>query len=126
MAGRLGGGWAAVVVWIAMQLTLTSLPGGAIPIGIPHPLDWAGHFFLYAGLGCLVARVGALNGWPRRRLFIAMALIGLGAALDEVHQLFVPGRDAEVSDWVSDTLGAIAGLTLGVQLMKSRWQRWLR
>jgi len=126
MADRLGGGWAAVVVWIAIQLTLTSLPGAAIPVSINHPFDWVGHFSLYAGLGALLARVAALNGWRRRSLFIAAALISLGAALDELHQLFIPGRDAEFFDWVADTLGAIAGLTVGIRLMHSRLQRWLR
>ena len=126
MTDRLGGGWAAVLVWIAIQLTLTSLPGAAIPVNVNHPFDWAGHFSLYAGLGALVARAGWLSGWPRRRLLIAGVLIFLGAALDELHQLFIPGRDAEFFDWVADTLGAMAGLTIGVLLMKSRLQRWLR
>jgi len=126
MIKRLGDGWAAVAVWIAIQLTLTSLPGAAIPVSLNHPLDWIGHFGLYAGLGGLIARVASLRGWPRRNLLIAAAFITLGAALDELHQLFIPGRDAEVLDWLGDTLGAIAGLTVGYQLMKSRLAKWLR
>lgn len=126
MPNRTGGGWAAVVVWIAIQLTLTSLPGAAIPVSVNHPLDWVGHFGLYAGLGALVARVASLHGWPPRRLLIAAALISLGAALDELHQVFIPGRDAEFFDWAADTIGAIAGLTIGAQVMKSRFQAWLR
>jgi VanZ family protein len=126
MTGRLGGGWAAVVVWIAIQLTLTSLPGAAIPVSVNHPFDWIGHFSLYGGLGALIARAGWLSGWPRRRLLIAAVIISLGAALDELHQLFIPGRDAEFFDWVADTVGAIAGLSVGVRLMHSRLQRWLR
>jgi VanZ family protein len=30
-------------------------------------------------------------------------------ATDEVHQSFVPGRNADVADWVADTLGAAVG-----------------
>jgi VanZ family protein len=126
MNTRLGGGWAAVAVWIAIQLTLTSLPGAAMPVSLPHPVDWVGHFCLYAGLGGLIARAGAFHQWPRRKLLIAAVLISVGAALDELHQLFIPGRDAEVLDWLSDTLGAVAGLTVGFQLMKSRFAKWLR
>ena len=48
------------------------------------------------------------------------------AALDELHQLFIPGRSAEVSDWLSDTLGASLGLYVGRRLMISRLGRWLR
>ena len=126
MNRRLGGGWAAVAVWLAIQLTLTSLPGAAIPVSVPHPIDWAGHFCLYAGLGGLIARVGSFSEWPRRKLLIAAVLISVGAALDELHQLFIPGRDAEALDWLSDTLGAAVGLTAGFQLMKSRFAKWLR
>ena len=126
MTNRTGGGWAAVVVWIAIQLTLTSLPGAAIPVSINHPVDWIGHCGLYGGLGVLIARVGALHGWPRRRLLIAAVLISGGAALDELHQFFIPGRSAEVLDWAADTVGAVAGLTVGAQLMTSRFAKWLR
>lgn len=126
MTNGTGGGWAAVVVWIAIQLTLTSLPGASIPVSINHPLDWLGHCAMYGVLGALVARVAMLRGWPRRRVFLAAALIVLGAALDELHQLFIPGRDAEVSDWLADTVGATAGLAVGSRLMASRFAAWLR
>jgi VanZ family protein len=119
-------GWVAVALWLALQVTLTSLPGKAIPIGLPHPLDWAGHFCLYGGLGVLVARAAALRGWPLRRLVWMGLLLSVWAALDELHQLFIPGRSAEVGDWLSDTLGASLGLFVGTRLMTSKVARWLR
>lgn len=119
-------GWVAVALWLALQVTLTSLPGKAIPIGLPHPLDWAGHFCLYGGLGALIARAAALRRWPLRRLLWAGVLLSAWAALDELHQLFIPGRSAEVGDWASDTLGASLGLYVGTRLMISRLARWLR
>ena len=118
-------GWVAVALWLALQVTLTSLPGKAIPVSLPHPLDWAGHFCLYGGLGALIARAAALHRWPMRRLvWMGVLLSGWGAA-DELHQLFIPGRSAEVSDWASDTLGASLGLFVGARLMSSRLARWL-
>jgi VanZ family protein len=119
-------GWIAVALWVLLQLTLTSLPGRDIPIALPHPLDWCGHFSLYFGLGVLVARVAAQRGWPVRRLIVAAAILSLLGALDEVHQLFIPGRDAEVGDWIVDTLGGALGLLTGMRLMASRFARWLR
>ncbi len=115
-----------MAVWIAIQLTLTSLPGAAIPVSIGHPLDWVAHMGLYGALGALIARVGALNGWPRRRLILAALLISLGGALDEVHQYFIPGRDMEFGDWCFDTLGAITGLAVGARIMKSKVAKWLQ
>jgi VanZ family protein len=61
-----------------------------------------------------------------RRLVWAAVLLSTWAALDELHQLFIPGRSAEVSDWLSDTLGASLGLYVGRRLMISRLGRWLR
>jgi VanZ family protein len=52
-------------------------------------------------------------------------LLSVWAALDELHQLFIPGRSAEVGDWASDTLGASLGLLVGTRLMSSRLARWL-
>ncbi|MCX5731999.1 MAG: VanZ family protein, partial [Deltaproteobacteria bacterium] len=39
-------------------------------------------------------------------------LVGIGAT-DEFHQSFVPGRNADVADWMADTLGAAAGAAIG-------------
>jgi VanZ family protein len=126
MSGDTGRGWAAVVVWIAIQLTLTSLPGASIPVSINHPIDWVGHAGMYGCLGVLIARVGAMRGWRWRRLLLAGVIMSVGGALDELHQLFIPGRSAEVGDWLSDTLGSTAGLTVGARIMASRFATWLR
>jgi len=118
--------WIAVILWIALQVTLTSLPGKAIPVPLPHPLDWMGHMTLYGGIGVLVARVAALRKWPLRWLVWAGLLLSVWGALDELHQLFIPGRSCEVDDWVADTLGGALGLYLGTRVMNSRFARWLR
>lgn len=118
--------WTAVGLWLVLQLTLTSLPGNDIPVSLPHPIDWLGHFSMYFGLGFLLARVGALRGWPVRRLLLVAALLSVFGALDELHQLFIPGRDCELGDWIVDTLGGSLGLLTGTRIMASRVGRWLR
>lgn len=119
-------GWIAVALWLAVQVTLTSLPGKTIPVATPHPWDWAGHLCLYGVLGTLVARAAALRGWRLQRLVWLGVLLSAWAALDELHQLFIPGRDAELGDWLCDTLGASLGIYVGTRLMTSRVARWLR
>jgi VanZ family protein len=118
--------WVAVVVWVVIQLTLTSLPGKDIPFDVPHPVDWLAHLCMYGGLGFLIARAARLHGLSLRWLIWIGVAISLGAALDELHQLFVPGRDAEVSDWLADTIGSTAGLAVGTRVMASRFAAWLR
>ena len=45
---------------------------------------------------------------------------------DEVHQLFIPGRDGSASDWAFDSLGIAVGLFMGNWLMGSKAAKWLR
>ena len=48
------------------------------------------------------------HGVGRRWLWLPLALVPLIGALDEWHQLYVPGRDASVYDWIADALGTFA------------------
>lgn len=51
----------------------------------------------------------------------ALGAAVLWAALDEMHQAGVPGRDGSVRDVVLDTAGAAMGV-----LLASRWRAWRR
>lgn len=50
--------------------------------------------------------------WHWDEAGLALALVFLYAASDELHQVFVPGRTGQISDVVVDVSGAVAGLTL--------------
>ncbi|WP_318636146.1 VanZ family protein [Deinococcus detaillensis] len=95
---------------LALMAVIWVLSSRADPIGIPlpHPLDWAAHFVSYAALGFCAAR--ASGSWT-----LGWVLAAWFGAFDEVHQAFVPGREAGISDWWFDLLGAALGsrLTLG-------------
>ena len=56
---------------------------------------------------------------PRGALFLAVALASLYGATDEFHQSLVPGRDADVVDWVADTLGAAIGAALATAAIRA-------
>lgn len=72
------------------------------------------HGLEYAVLGALLAPALHLAGMSRRGALLAAAILGsLYGATDELHQAFVPGRTADVLDWVADTLGAGLGALLG-------------
>src|ERR1700731_1358570 len=72
-----------------------------------HLIRKCAHFVEYFTLSLLVLR-GIRAG--RRETHLGWALIAIGivagyAALDELHQSFVPGREAAVSDVLLDTAG---------------------
>lgn len=75
-----------------------------------HVWDKALHAIEYAGLGLLVVR--ALRGerlpWGAA-IVVTIAIVSAYGASDEWHQSFVPMRDADVRDWMVDTLGAAIG-----------------
>jgi VanZ family protein len=42
------------------------------------------------------------------------------AATDEIHQLFIPGREAKWSDWVIDMCGALIGAVIVWSIVRKR------
>jgi len=87
-------------VLIALLFYLGSKPFAA---GLfPPPWDKLAHFSFYALITVLLAQgVGPLPAW------VLVALVGGVGFLDEVHQLFVPGRSADLGDWATDIVAAI-------------------
>lgn len=69
------------------------------------------HMFLYFVLALLVYAALRL-GWTAVRTAGSLGLCAMLAALDELHQTFVPGRSGEVRDVLVDLGGAAIALTL--------------
>ena len=96
-------------VW-CVCFTATHLPRSAV-VGI-HVTDvvlHAGGYFVLSGL--LAVWLAALGVRIRRRLPAVMLAMPLYAAFDELTQELV-GRDASVSDWSADVLGAYAAVVI--------------
>ena len=113
--------WWAVGGWLLFQLTLTTLPGSTLPEMPGFRADWVAHFCLYFGLGFLIARAARLSGWSAARLAAVWVAIAVFGVLDEFHEELIPGRGAEVMDWVMDATGSWTGLVAGYVLMRTRW-----
>jgi VanZ family protein len=81
--------------------------------------DKALHAAEYLPLGLLAAASLVRPPFGLKRLRVAIAgfiLIGVLGAVDEFHQLFVPGRFSSASDAAADLLGGFAGVCLGIWL----------
>ena len=102
--------WLAVAGWALLLFLLSSIPGEDLDF-IPPIFGWdkVGHFILYGILGVLVFR--ALS--DRRSAFgLAVLLCVAYGLLDEIHQIFVPGRTPSIWDLTADAIGATAGIQL--------------
>jgi VanZ family protein len=58
----------------------------------------------------LVAPERSAGGWNWAEAGLALSMVFLYGASDEIHQVFVPNRTAQVSDVLIDTAGGAAGL----------------
>jgi len=105
---------------MALIFVLSSVSG--LPSALGGVDDSAAHALEYGVLGTLLLRGLTGGRWSRVTLWVAccaVLLAPLYGVTDEAHQWFVPGRTAEVSDLVADTLGATvaAGLIWAWQLV---------
>jgi len=107
----------ALVLWgpvglyalaIFVESSISQVP--ALPSGFT---DKDGHGLLYAGLAVLVLRAASGARWEGVTLRAAAAAVAFAAVYgitDEFHQWFMPGRTADVNDWVADCSGAAAAV----------------
>lgn len=66
------------------------------------------HFFLYLGFGVILnLAVRSYGEGKTNSAFASIALGGVYAASDEIHQMFVPYRSATISDFLVDLLAII-------------------
>jgi VanZ family protein len=101
--------WGPVIAWMAVIFFFSS-QSDLGPIGRRTP-DWVAHPAAYAAGALLLCRALA-GGWGRPAgdgaLALAVVLIAAYGVTDELHQSFVPGRDADVLDVAKDLGGAAA------------------
>ena len=69
------------------------------------------HFSIYALVGfLLMGLVSTFKLKEKSRILISLILGVLYATSDEIHQLFSPGRSAQITDVYIDTLGILVGI----------------
>jgi VanZ family protein len=104
--------WAPVAVYMALIFAVSSIsnpPDLSTSIG-----DKGAHGLLYVGLAALIVRALA-GGWRPFGGGIAVAAVvysTLYGVSDELHQLFVPNRTADVADLAADAVGAVVAVVL--------------
>ncbi|MDP2247660.1 MAG: VanZ family protein, partial [Nitrosomonadales bacterium] len=77
------------------------------------PWDKVAHFFTFAAITLLAG----LSFRNRSLTLIFLLAVSIGIA-DEVHQLFIAGREPGLGDLLADTLGALFILPLISKLRK--------
>jgi len=70
------------------------------------------HFLEYMILALLVSNVLKLYFNMKQVVIIAIIFVFLYACSDEIHQLFVPGREGAIRDVIIDTCGGITSVLI--------------
>ena len=101
--------FAMLAGWVALTLTLTSIPDPEFGPSFPGA-DTIAHFGFYGVMGFLFVlwRREVGTGAAAAVLWAAIFAALLGA-VDEFHQQWIPGRSMELLDWAADFAGGTAG-----------------
>lgn len=99
--------WGPAAGWAAVLFLLSAIPGSTVGSTWPGA-DKVVHVGLYTVLGVALAfgRTRAGGGVP---VVVLVAIGMLYGASDEIHQIFVPGRNADIGDWFADVAGVVLG-----------------
>ena len=77
------------------------------------------HFSIYTVVGILLmSLMSTYNLGNKKRTIISLVLGIIYASLDEFHQLFTPGRSAQITDVIIDSMGVMLGILLVMLVIK--------
>ncbi|PUU87217.1 VanZ family protein [Halanaerobium sp.] len=127
--------WAAVFIWLlviynfsaqsakessrlsaglskVIYRVLTERAGLKVQLSSFHSfLRQGAHFFIFFVLALFLLNAFRVSGYEFEKAITYTLLISLAyAGLDEIHQIYVPGRTAELKDIFVDGLGIISGI----------------
>jgi hypothetical protein len=114
--------WLPVLAWLALifwSSSRSSVPEPGKTIGLSRDItNYCAHALVFGVLVLLTWRLVAARTLhlPAVATLWSLPSAGIFAALyavsDEFHQRFVPGRSADVRDWLADVVGILVVLAL--------------
>jgi VanZ family protein len=106
--------WLPPLLWAALILILTSIPGSLIPASPFRNFDKIVHLAIYGVLGWLTVRAWANGSRASASALVVLAVVSCFGAIDEWHQQYIPQRSMDLLDWAADTTGAAVGIVLAL------------
>ena len=103
--------WFFTVSYMGIIFYLSSLEKIELP-PLPENSDKLLHICAYLFLALLTSFSLYKSGIKKYVLMLAFLIATLYGISDEIHQAFVPGRDAGIDDVIADSIGASLGSIL--------------
>jgi VanZ family protein len=112
--------------WVAVIFTESSFPSSVYPEVPIVNIDKLVHIGIYGLLTalCYISLIHQ-DKYPnliKHALIITVLFTALYGASDEFHQYFVPNRDCDFFDWLSDAAGAVIMAVLIRYYLSKRWR----
>lgn len=104
--------WLPIFIYCLLIFIQSSYPSIESVPELPN-IDKVFHFVAYALLGALFLRAfktSQIKNNVKLMLILSVILSSLYGISDEIHQYFVPYRDADLMDVLADMLGGIMGV----------------
>ena len=107
-----------LIIYWGLLAVLTSLPASNLPsVELSDKLIHTGAFFVLGFLMVFTFSIQSRYRLLNERAGFFMLFAGLlYAAMDEIHQAYIPGRSADILDFVADGIGLVLGLALFILL----------
>lgn len=108
-----------VVYWIIL-FTLTTIPADKMPQLFANQ-DKVEHLLAYFVLAFLLAFTLSFQNKIKllssRAVLFTVIFVAAYGALDELHQMFIPGRECDFYDWLSDLIGGSLGALAALYIL---------
>lgn len=86
---------------------------------IEHVIRKIAHFSIYTLVGILMMALMSTYDISKNKQILVSILVGIiYATSDEIHQYFIPGRSAMVTDVLIDTAGVCLGVLIVLMLLQ--------
>ena len=106
--------WFPIIIFCLIIFIQSSYPSPETAYDLPY-FDKLLHFSAYAVLGALFLRAFKTTQFKNNiNLVIILSILASSfyGISDELHQYFVPCRDADIMDALADILGSVCGVFL--------------
>jgi VanZ family protein len=103
-----------LVLYWTILFTATTIPGNKLPdIHLSDKIEHFSAFFILAVLLnlTLIYQRKSLLLFNYAALVTIIICLSYGA-IDELHQMIIPGRTADLRDWIADSTGVILGVLI--------------
>jgi VanZ family protein len=111
-------------IWTGMMILFSSLPGNKLPAIVSFwQWDKVAHGVEYFVFTVLLFRFFVLGRHctPEQAFWFCLGIGILYAALDELHQLFIPQRECTIYDFTADAAGILSGAIASWQYFRKRF-----